>query len=116
MDINILEMGSVNVLTLKGKIDLANAGKLKTEVKTLLEAHKTNMHLDMQGVDFINSSGLGALVSIMKEIRICKGRLTLSGLAPYVNEIFEITQLTHVFEIYDTLEEAQASYVVMPTV
>ena len=116
MEIKVMETGTVNVLSLQGKIDLANAGQLKTEVKTLLEGGKTRLHLDMQGVDFINSSGLGALVSIMKEIRVFKGRLTMSGLAPYVNEIFEITQLSHVFEIFDTVENAQASYAEMPNV
>ncbi|MCP4567873.1 MAG: STAS domain-containing protein [FCB group bacterium] len=115
MEIKIVETGSVNVLSLQGKMDLANAGLLKAEVKTLLEAGKCKVHLDMQGVDFINSSGLGALVSIMKEIRVFKGRLTMSGLAPYVNEIFEITQLSHVFEIFDTVESAQASYAEAPT-
>ena len=115
MEIKIMEAGAVNVLSLQGKMDLANAGQLKAEVKGLLEAGKFNVHLDMQGVDFINSSGLGALVSIMKEIRIFKGRLTMSGLAPYVSEIFEITQLSHVFEIFDTVEDAQASYAQAPS-
>jgi anti-sigma B factor antagonist len=64
----------------------------------------------MAEVDFINSSGLGALVSLMKEIRLVKGRLTLSNLASYVREIFDITQLSHIFEIFTAEEDALASY------
>jgi anti-sigma B factor antagonist len=116
MDITVREQGNVNVLILKGKLDLANSGDLKSTVKSLLEQDKNLMHFNMQGVDFINSSGLGALVSMMKEVRVHKGRLTLSDLAPYVNEIFEITQLSNVFEIYGNETEAVNSYTAMPVV
>jgi anti-sigma B factor antagonist len=110
MEIEVAEKGRVNVLGLNGKLDLANAARLKDQVKTLLNQQKNMVHLNMKRVDFINSSGLGALVSLMKEIRVHKGRLTLSNLAPYVNEIFEITQLSHVFEIFQNVDEAVASY------
>ncbi|MEA2030405.1 MAG: STAS domain-containing protein, partial [candidate division Zixibacteria bacterium] len=76
----------------------------------LFEQGKFAVHLNLNGVEFINSSGLGTLVSIMKLTRIKKGRLTLSNLASYVQEIFDITQLSHIFEIYDTEEEALNSY------
>jgi len=110
MDITVKEQGNVNVLILKGKLDLANSGDLKNAVKSLLEQEKNKFHLNMMGVDFINSSGLGALVSIMKETRLRKGRLTLSNMAAYVTEIFEITQLSHIFEIFETEQEALSSY------
>jgi anti-sigma B factor antagonist len=116
MDINITEKGKVNVLDLNGKLDLPNAARLKDQVKALLDEQKNQIHLDMEKVDFINSSGLGALVSLMKEIRVHKGRLTLSNLAPYVNEIFEITQLSHVFEIFQNVDDAVASYSTVPAV
>ena len=116
MDINVKQRGRVNVLVLKGRLDLANAGMLKSTVKSLLEQDKNKMHFNMLGVDFINSSGLGALVSMMKEVRVHKGRLTLSDLAPYVNEIFEITQLSNIFEIYGDEEAAVKSYDPAPVV
>ena len=115
MEIKTTTKDQVNVLSMSGKLDLANAAKLKESVKSFLDNKQNMIHLEMKDVDFINSSGLGALVSIMKEIRVFKGRLTMSGLAPYVNEIFEITQLSHVFEIFDTVESAQASYAEAPT-
>lgn len=110
MEIKKTESGKTTMISLVGKLDLANAATLKDTVKELLGEQKNQIHLNMKEVDFINSSGLGALVSLMKEVRVQKGRLTLSDLAPYVNEIFEITQLSHVFEIYKTNEEALASY------
>lgn len=115
MEITVTNQGKVNILSMNGKLDLANAAKLKETVKPLLENQQTSLHLNMKDVEFINSSGLGALVSLMKEIRVHKGRLTLSDLAPYVNEIFEITQLSHVFEIYQNMDEAIVSYESVPT-
>ena len=114
MEINVAEKGNVNILDLNGKLDLPNAARLKDQVKTLLDDQKKNIHLNMESVDFINSSGLGALVSLMKEVRVNKGRLTMSNLAPYVNEIFEITQLSHVFDIYQNVDEAVSSYTTIP--
>jgi len=106
MDIVCSRRDDISMLTLKGKLDLGSAGKVKEHVRSLLNDQRRMIHFDMTGVDFINSSGLGALVSMMKEIRVHQGRLTLSNLAPYVKEIFEITQLSNVFDIFPTVDEA----------
>jgi anti-sigma B factor antagonist len=116
MEIQMREQDSVAILSLNGRLDLASGATLKEQVKRLIEKETTQIHLTLADVEFINSSGLGALVSIMKEIRILKGRLSLSNLASYVQEIFEITQLSHIFEIYATEEEALASRQAVPTV
>jgi anti-sigma B factor antagonist len=110
MEIMMREEGAVMVLNLKGRLDLASGSGLKDEVKALLDKEKNLLHLNLAEVDFINSSGLGVLVSIMKEVRLRKGRLSLSNLASYVEEIFEITQLSHIFEIFKTEAEALDSY------
>jgi anti-sigma B factor antagonist len=110
MDIKHNDRDGIAVLNLTGRLDLASGSKLKEEIKKLTDKSQTSIHLNLGAVEFINSSGLGALVSIMKEIRLQKGRLTLSNLASYVQEIFEITQLSHIFEIFADEEQALASY------
>jgi anti-anti-sigma factor len=110
MEINMTESNGVAVLKLQGRLDLSSGSSLKEQVKVLFNDDKSNVHLNLAGVEFINSSGLGSLVSVMKETRLRKGRLTLSNLASYVQEIFDITQLSHIFEIYATEEEAMSSY------
>ncbi len=110
MEITKREEGKTVVLHLSGRLDLASGSTLKEEVKTLTDEGTSSIHLNLSEVEFINSSGLGSLVSLMKEIRLLKGRLTLSDLAGYVQEIFDITQLSHIFEIFETEEEALASY------
>ena len=115
MEIILNETGNVTVLSLKGRLDLASGSALKERIKEIFEQEKNSVHLNLTEVEFINSSGLGALVSIMKEVRLRKGRLTLSNLANYVQEIFEITQLSHIFEIFATQEEALNSYSTVTT-
>lgn len=110
MEIVVREEGPVAALSLKGRLDLASGAGLKDQVKKMLDKEKSLLHLNLAEVDFINSSGLGVLVSIMKEVRLRKGRLTLSDLAAYVQEIFEITQLSNIFEIFKTEAEALESY------
>jgi anti-sigma B factor antagonist len=110
MEIMMREENGVVVLSLKGRLDLASGAGLKDKIKALLDKEKKLLHLNLAEVDFINSSGLGVLVSVMKEARLNKGRLTLSDLATYVQEIFEITQLSHIFEIFKTEAEALDSY------
>lgn len=110
MEIMTREVGDVSVLELRGRLDLASGATLKDEIKSLFDKERTSVHLNLSQVEFINSSGLGALVSIMKEVRLRKGRLTLSDLASYVQEIFDITQLSHIFEIFNSEDEAINSY------
>jgi anti-sigma B factor antagonist len=110
MEIKSRQEGNVTVLNLQGRLDLASGSVLKEEIKRLFAQQRNSVHLNLADVEFINSSGLGALVSIMKEVRLQKGRLTLSNLASYVQEIFDITQLSHIFEIFATEQEALGSY------
>lgn len=110
MEITVQHDGNIAILRLKGRLDLASGTTLKEKVKELFAQEKIRLHLNLVEVEFINSSGLGALVSTMKETRLRKGRLTLSNLASYVQEIFDITQLSHIFEIFPTEEEALSSY------
>ena len=106
MDYRVEKHEEVDVLKVSGRLDLVSSNNLKDSVRQRLDSKRTLLVLNMQGVDFINSSGLGALVSILKDVRLVNGRLVLSELAPYVQEIFEITQLANVFEIKPTEAEA----------
>lgn len=110
MNFNVKDAGNIAIVELSGRLDMSNGNKLKEVVKELLQAGKSQIHVNLAAVDFVNSSGLGALVSIMKEIRLHRGRLTMSDLVEYVREIFDITQLSHIFEIYSTEREAMNSY------
>jgi anti-anti-sigma factor len=106
MEITSRENQGLLVLNLKGRLDFATSNSLKEEILRHITESRNRILLNMSQIDFVNSSGLGSLVSILKEIRLAKGRLALCNLATYVQEIFEITQLSHIFEIYDAEPDA----------
>ena len=100
----------IAVLSLDGRLDLTSAKDLKDASKQVLENESKKMILNLDKVDFINSSGLGALVSILKEVRSSDGSMKLTNLAPYVKEVFDITHLSNIFEIFPDEKQALASY------
>jgi anti-sigma B factor antagonist len=102
--------GEIAILNLEGRLDLSSASSLKEASKEALTGDARKMILNMDKVDFINSSGLGALVSILKEVRNSQGSMRLTNLAPYVREIFDITQLTNIFEIFPDEKQALAGF------
>lgn len=110
MEITDRQEGDVIVLTLNGRLDLASGAKMKEIAKKHFANNKTSLLLNLSGVEFVNSSGLGSLVSIMKEVRVLKGRLSLSNLDQFVQELLDITQLSQIFEVFPTEEEALASH------
>lgn len=109
MDARVESFDDVDVMRVTGRVDLVTSNTLKDNIRERLQRQRTNIVLNMERVDFINSSGLGAMVSILKDVRLSGGRLVLSNLAPYVQEIFEITQLANVFEIFSTEADAVAA-------
>ena len=106
MEITKNTIGDTTVLHLSGRLDLNTSGEVKDAIKELLSGGVKKIILNLTRVDFINSSGLGVLVSTLKDVRLTNGRLALTNLSPYVREIFDITQLSNVFDIYDDEEVA----------
>lgn len=102
-------INDVDVMRISGRIDLVTSNTLKDAIRERLHRQRLALVLNLERVDFINSSGLGALVSMLKDVRLVNGRMALCDLAPYVQEIFEITQLSNVFEIFPGEKEAVAS-------
>jgi anti-anti-sigma factor len=111
MTVDVVRDGQVTHLKLRGRLDLDSSGVIKGEVRRCLAQGELRLLLDLTAVEFINSSGLGTLVSVLKEVRLARGRLVLCNLARYVREIFEITQLARVFELAATEQEGCAALV-----
>lgn len=100
----------IAIINLRGRLDLASAIDLKNASRKYYSSDNCRMVLNMEKVDFINSPGLGALVSILKEVRSHKGILKISNPADYVREIFDITQLSSIFDICENESQALQSF------
>jgi stage II sporulation protein AA (anti-sigma F factor antagonist) len=110
MEITTKINGDIAVINLQGRLDLTSANALKNASREFFSKDNCKLVLNMDKVDFINSSGLGALVSILKEVRSHRGSLKISNLADYVKEIFDITQLSNIFDICEDEKHALQSF------
>jgi anti-sigma B factor antagonist len=88
------------------RLDAHNSGDLKIEMQNRFEGGTKSLLIDLKDVRFIDSSGLGALVSGFKNAISHQGNLKLSSLQPQVKSMFELTRLHRVFEIFASTSEA----------
>jgi anti-sigma B factor antagonist len=98
------------IIVKEERLDAHNSGDLKSEMHKLFEEGNKNILIDLKDVRFIDSSGLGALVSGFKNAISHQGNLKLSTLQPQVKSMFELTRLHRVFEIFASTSEALDNY------
>jgi len=101
------EIKGVTILDLSGKIVLGPESQaLRERVKQLLEEGKKKILLNLTNITFVDSSGVGALVSAFTSARAQGGDLKLSNLTEKFRETLMVTRLLTVFEVYDNEGEA----------
>jgi anti-sigma B factor antagonist len=87
------------------RIDAHNSSALKETILHLIEQGETNIIVQLEQVRFIDSSGLGALLSGHKNAAAKSGKLAITNMQQQVLSMFELTRLDRVFEIYADLNE-----------
>lgn len=111
MNLQIEDKGTAVLMQVKEeRLDAHNSGELKSQMLKLFEEGKSNLVVDLADVRFVDSSGLGALVSGFKNASSRSGNLKLAGLQMQVKSMFELTRLHRVFEIFTDPEDAVASF------
>jgi len=107
MKLNLEKINGCSVLFVQEeRIDAHNSGELKEYILHLIEQGEVNIVVQLEHVRFIDSSGLGALLSGYKNATAKSGKLALANLQQQVLSMFELTRLNRVFEIYADLNEA----------
>lgn len=91
------------------RLDAHNSSELKDRIHKILEEGARSLVVDLGYVQFIDSSGLGALLSGYKNANLRSSAFALAGLQPRVKSMFELTRLHRVFEIYPGLQDALGS-------
>jgi anti-sigma B factor antagonist len=96
------------VLAVKGEVDVYTAPRLREKLVELVSQGKHQIVVDLEAVDFLDSTGLGVLVGGLKRLRSHEGDLSLVCTHSRILKVFEITGLTKVFSIYDSVDAATA--------
>jgi anti-sigma B factor antagonist len=98
------------VFVMEERLDAHNSDQLKSEMNRLFETGVKDIIVDLKDVRFIDSSGLGVLVSGYKNSSTRQGTLKLSGLQTQVKSMFELTRLHRVFDIFPSVDDALDSF------
>ena len=110
MELTVDSIGNVTVIQLPVEnLDAGNTKEFKRQVSPLLEA-KGKLVFDMAKVKFVDSSGLGALLSCLRQVNAEGGDLKICGLTKQVRVIFELVRMHRIFEMFNTREEAAKAY------
>ncbi|MFQ5869867.1 MAG: STAS domain-containing protein [Candidatus Zixiibacteriota bacterium] len=111
MKLSSRQVGDVAVLEPKGKImGGPDATLLHDQLHDLIRENQKNVVIDLAKVDWMNSTGLGILISGLTTLRNNGGELKLANVTEKIESLLTITKLITVFENYDSVEEAVGSF------
>ena len=96
---------NVTVIELSGILDGIRGNELRREVSDVVAKGADILLLDMKKVTFIDSSGLGALVSAMQAVRNAKGKLFVCSISDQVKMLFELTKMDRIFQTFADQDE-----------
>jgi anti-sigma B factor antagonist len=108
LSVQVVEQGGWTVVLVGGEIDLTTAPKLREQLLRLLAGGECHLVIDLAGVDFCDSTGLGVLIGSAKRARAEGGEVEISGLTPGLARLFELTRLDQAFAIHPDLEAVPA--------
>lgn len=100
------DVGAVRVVRLTGALDAVASGEVRKQLSELVRDGVMRLVIDLEGVNRIDSTGLGALVTTLKAARDRGGELVLASLTPSVRTVVELTRLHRIFDIYDDADAA----------
>ena len=110
MEISEDKINDIDVLKLKGRLEASSAKIIKDRVNSLAKQKRVNIVIEMGDIDFIDSSGLGSLVSCLRSVKKGGGDIKVASLQDHVRAIFELTRLHRIFQIFDDSDTASKSF------
>jgi len=90
----------------EGQVDMHTSPALRKHLLQALKGRSSPIVVDLSNVSFIDSSGLATLIEALRGITKYGGKLRLVGLTPAVENVFRLSNLSSIFEIHDTRDEA----------
>lgn len=106
--IDVIERDSASVLAVTGEVDLQSAPHLANALEQARVAGASIIVVDLSRVDFLDSSGLGVLVTANRDIQAGGASLRIVRPRPAINKVLTLTRLTDVIDTFDSVDEALA--------
>ena len=110
MELKIRKSNEIYIIDVNGEMDLYNSYKLKELVMKMLEKKVVNFIINLEQVDYIDSSGIGALIYICSTIKKMNLKLSITNVHGSVKKVIELTKLMGYFPIANTVEEAISTF------
>ncbi|MFG2047393.1 STAS domain-containing protein [Micromonospora sp. NPDC048935] len=95
------------VVEVAGDLDMSTTPELGDRLREVVQSGAQSVVVDLSGVGFMDSSGLGILVVAYKDLRERGGSLVLAGVAPPVRTVLSITSVDRVIDVFDTVDDAE---------
>ncbi len=83
------------------RLDASTVGSVREDLRNIVDTGSSWLLLDVSAVEFIDSSGLSVLISVLKHVRLKDGDVALFGARPAVHKLLELTRLHRILEVYD---------------
>ena len=108
--VTIRQAGPISLLDVSGRLTSFEIGALRESVSRLVKQGRKNIVLNLSGLQYLDSSGIGELARIYVSVVKESGQMKVVGLSPKVEEILKITQLYQVFPEFPSEEAALQSF------
>ncbi|MBL0939808.1 MAG: STAS domain-containing protein [Gemmatimonadaceae bacterium] len=108
MSFSLERTDDVTIVTVQGQLVVTNRQEFKQAILDAVEQGSTTVVIDFTDASYIDSSGLGALVSLSRRLRDAGGDLRLVGLSDELRTLFELTRLDALFPLFATRADALA--------
>jgi anti-sigma B factor antagonist len=105
---DVRKTGNATVISLTGELDMHRAPAMREAMSSAITSRPPQLVVDFSDVNYIDSTGLGTLVFVLRKVKEYRGQMTLVAMSPMVKNVFEVTKLLSVFEIHNSVEEAIA--------
>jgi anti-sigma B factor antagonist len=110
MDIQEQKNGNIDVVSVSGKLDAYSSTELEKKLDALINASRVKIVVNFDRLEYISSSGLRVLLATLKKVRKLNGDVKLSGLKPFIREVFDISGFTQLFAITEDVNSAVAGF------
>lgn len=106
MNLTTVKKGDVAVIKCAGSLDADSIPVFKKAAYDLFDKGTIKFVLDASQMDFVDSMGLGVLISLLRRVKQKDGDIKVASLTPDVKTVFEITRLYKLFDVYESAKEA----------